>query len=316
MRTEGARAPVVVITGPTAVGKSALALELAARAGGEIVSADSRQVYRFMDIGTAKPTPAERALVPHHVVDVAYPDEPYSVADYQQTGERALADIASRGRPALVVGGSPHYIQALLDRLRLAPRSPALRTWLERADRARPSQLDGWLAALDSASARAIDPRNRRRVIRALEVTLLVGRPFSQAGRRREPSIPATWIGLRRERAALHQRVRARVRGMLDAGWLEEVRLLVAMGYAPTLPSFTATGYADLVGAVRGELRVDEAAERVRLATNAFIRRQETWLRSEPRIQWFDASDSRLVSRVQTVVQATRADSRSSAPGA
>jgi tRNA dimethylallyltransferase len=289
----------VVITGPTAVGKSQLALDLALRVGGEIVSADSRQVYRYLDVGTAKPTLAERAAVPHHLIDVVYPDEAYSVAAYQRAAQRALAEIAARGRAALVVGGSPHYIQAVIDRLRPAPADLRLRAWLQQVDRrGATARLDAWLSVLDPVSAQAIDPRNRRRVMRAIEVTLTTGRPFSAAGRQREEPVPAVWIGLRRDRASLHQRVAARAEAMLRAGWLEEVRILLAMGYTPQLPAMSATGYAELVRVVRGETSLDEAMRRIRLATHAFIRRQETWLRAEPRLQWFDAAAPDLIDQV------------------
>lgn len=290
---------MVVITGPTAVGKSELAFDLARRMGAEIISADSRQVYRYMDIGTAKPGAAERAAVPHHMVDVAYPDEPYSVAEYWRAGERMLADIASRGRVALVVGGSPHYIQALVDRLRPPPRHPALRGWLERADAAAPpGRLDDWLGALDPLSARAIDGRNRRRVLRAIEVALLTGRPYSQVGHSREAPIPAVRIGLRRDRRSLYQRVEGRVAAMLRDGWLEEVRTLLAMGYSAHLPAMTAAGYAELARVVQGEATLAEATERIRFAVHAFIRRQETWMRGDPGIHWLDAADPGVLSTV------------------
>jgi tRNA dimethylallyltransferase len=290
---------LVVITGPTAVGKSALALDLAQRLGGEIVSADSRQVYRYMDVGTAKPAVAERAAVPHHLVDVVYPNEPYSIAAYQEMGLRALADVSARGRAALLVGGSPHYIQALVDLLRPAPRNSRLRAWLERTDRASPPErLDTWLRALDPRAAREIDLRNRRRVLRALEVTLTTGRPFSQAGRQREPSLPAIWIGLRMERSLLHERVERRIGAMLKAEWLEEVRALLAMGYPATLPAMSATGYAELVRVLAGDLTLEDAVQHVRHATHAFIRRQETWMRAERRIHWLDAAEAeRLLPR-------------------
>jgi tRNA dimethylallyltransferase len=290
--------PVIVVTGPTAVGKSRLAMELAGWLGGEIVSADSRQVYRYMDVGTAKPDIGERASVPHHLVDAVYPDEPYSIADFQAGAERALRSIADRGRVALVVGGSPHYIQALVDRLQPAPRFPALRDWLERADAADPTRrLDAWLRELDPAAAAAIDLRNRRRVLRAIEIILGTGRPFSNVGRQRGELIPALWIGLRLGRATLYDVVARRFSAMLEHGWLEEVRILLAMGYSPSLPSLTATGYADLARVVRGEASLDEATTRILHATHAFIRRQETWLRAEPRVRWLDAADPALAER-------------------
>ena len=284
---------IVVVTGPTAVGKSELALTLARRLDAEIISADSRQVYRYMDIGTAKPTVAERAAVPHHLLDMTYPDGPYSIVRFQRDGERVLADLAHRRKTALIVGGSPHYIQALVDRLQPAPRSAELRKWLKREDERQPPEyLNRWLRALDPAAAASIELRNRRRVLRALEVCLATGRPFSAAGRERGEPRAALWIGLRRDRAALHARVEHRIHEMLKAGWLEEVRILLAMGYAPSLPSMSATGYAELAQVIKGTLTIEEAVTRVRHATHGFIRRQDAWLRADPRVQWFDASDS------------------------
>lgn len=291
--------PLLVITGPTAVGKSGVALEVAERLSAEIISADSRQVYRYMDVGTAKPSVAERARVPHHMVDVAYPDEPYSIARYRHEAERAIEDVIRRDRMPLVVGGSPHYLQALLDRLEPAGQSSGLRAWLQRADAAGgPSVLDRWLRTLDPETAQRVDPRNRRRVLRAIEVILVTGRPFSQAGRRRSQPAPALWIGLRRERAALRERIQQRVASMLDAGWLHEVWTLLLMGYAPSLPAMSATGYPELARVVTGEWTLNEAAQRIRFATQAFLRRQETWLRSETRIQWIDADQPEVVDAV------------------
>jgi tRNA dimethylallyltransferase len=290
--------PLLVLTGPTAVGKSDVALQVAEALSAEIVSADSRQVYCYMDVGTAKPGLADRARVPHHMIDVAYPDEPYSIARYRREAERSLQEVMERDRVPLVVGGSPHYLQALVDRLEPAGQSRPLRRWLERADAAAPGALDRWLAALDPASAQRIDARNRRRVLRAIEVSFLTGLPFSQAGRRRSQSRPALWIGLRRDREVLRQRIETRVLNMIGAGWLEEVRTLLLMGYASKLPALSATGYPELARVVHGEWSLEEAVERIRFATQAFLRRQETWLRSEARIQWIDAERSDAADRV------------------
>jgi tRNA dimethylallyltransferase len=265
-------------------------MDLAVRLNAEIVSADSRQVYRYMDIGTAKPTIAERARVPHHLIDVVYPTATFSIASYQGRAQEALKKIRSAGRIALVVGGSPHYMQALVDGLEPGPTSTSLRAWLERSDRSRASDLDRWLRELDPEAADRIDLRNRRRVIRALEVTLLTGRRFSEAGRRRSPSLPVLRIGLRLPREVLHQRIERRLTAMLEAGWLDEVRRLLMMGFAPTLPALSATGYPEMVAVVEGRLSLDEAVLRTQHATNSFLRRQETWLRADDRIEWLDAS--------------------------
>jgi tRNA dimethylallyltransferase len=294
----------VVITGATAVGKSELALAMAQRWNGEIISADSRHVYHYLDVGTAKPTVAERVVVPHHLINVAYPDEPYSVVAYQSQASRALADIHARGRVALVVGGSPHYIQALIDRLQPAPRNQSLRAWLDRADVAGGTdRLNRWLEALDPAAAVTIELRNRRRVRRALEVILTTGKPFSDVGRRRADSIPAVWIGLRRERRALHDRIDRRVHAMVEAGWVDEVRTLLAMGFSPKLPALSATGYGAIAAALQGDLPLDDAIERIKIDTHAFGRRQETWLRAERRLHWFDAAAPGLEAHVLAAVE-------------
>jgi tRNA dimethylallyltransferase len=276
-----------------------VALQVAERLPGEIISADSRQLYRYMDAGTAKPTVAERSRVRHHLVDVAYPDDSYSVARYRREAERAVAGVAGRGRVPVVAGGSPHYLQALVDRLEPAGQSPALRRWLDRIERADGgAALDRWIRLLDPVAAESIESRNRRRVLRAIEVTLVTGRPFSQAGRQRAESVPALWIGLRRERAALRDRIEKRVGRMIEGGWLEEVRTLLLMGYSPRLPALSAHGYPELTRVIRGEWTLEEAVQRICFATQAYVRRQETWLRGDPRIQWLDADQPLIPERV------------------
>lgn len=294
--------PIVVLTGPTAVGKTALAVAAAGRLDAEIVSADSRQIYRYLDIGTGKPTLDERLSAPHWMVDVAYPDQAFNVVDFQRGAAHALADIAARGKRALVVGGSPHYLSALIDGLEPPPVNLRLRRWLERADLREPGQIDAWLAVLDSAAARTIEPRNRRRVIRAVEATLTAGRPFSQAGVS-TPRPDVLWVGLRLDRPALHQRVAERVRAMVEAGWLAEVRLLLAMGYSLGLPALSAAGYSELARVLRGEQDLSTAIQRVIYATNSLVRRQETWLRREPRLHWLDAAAHELPDQFIEVIE-------------
>jgi len=307
--------PLLVITGSTAVGKSEVALELAERLSGEIVSADSRQVYRFLDAGTAKPTIAERARVPHHLVDVAYPDESYSIARYRVDAEQAVASVAGRGRVPVVAGGSPHYLQALVDRLEPAGQAPGLRRWLQTTDQTNgPAALDRWLRALDPVAADAIESRNRRRVLRAIEVSLLSGRPFSLAGRRRMEALPALWIALRRDREEVRDRIQRRVDRMIAAGWLEEVRTLLYMGYSPRLPALSAHGYPELARVIRGKWSLEEAIQRICFATQAFVRRQETWLRADARVMWIDASAPDVVEQVIDAWQLFLHNRKSSAP--
>ncbi|HKS70644.1 MAG TPA: tRNA (adenosine(37)-N6)-dimethylallyltransferase MiaA [Ktedonobacterales bacterium] len=297
--------PLLVLVGPTATGKTALALALAERLRGELpgrpsdaptleaVSADSRQIYRLMDIATAKPTPAERARLPHHLLDVVWPDESYTLAQYQADANAAIAEIAGRGALPLLVGGTGLYVRAVVDGLAIPAVAPApeLRAELEAEAAAHgPEALHARLAALDPDAAARIAPRNTRRLIRALEVTLLTGRPFSaQQGRRPTPYRPLL-IGLNMDRAALYARAAARIEAMLAAGLVEETRTLVARGYDWTLPAMSSLGYREIGAYLRGELTLEAAVERFALATHAYIRRQLTWFRSDTRIHWLDAA--------------------------
>lgn len=297
------QAPLIVLTGPTGVGKSALALTLAERFGGEILVADSRQVYRELDIGTAKPTPAERARVPHHLIDLVPPDAPFSVADYQEAAEAALGEVVRRGRLPFLVGGTLHYIQAVVDRLALprVPPQPALRAELEAvAQREGPAALVERLRRLDPEAAARIDPHNTRRLIRALEVIAATGQPFSVVGRRRGPARPALHLALTAPRAELYARIDARVHAMLAAGWLAEVARLLAR-YDPALPSLSGIGYRELAQVVRGERSLAEAVPLICHRTHAFARRQYTWARRDPRLEWFAIGpelEERVAARV------------------
>lgn len=282
---------VLAIVGPTAVGKTRLALALAERVPLEIVSADSRTVYRGMDIATAKPTPAERARVPHHLLDVAEPDQPYSLAMYQAAALAAIADIIQRGRLPLLVGGAGLYVSAVCDGLMLpdVPPDPELRDTLE----ARARQ-DGWqalqplLRAVDPTSADRIDPRNVRRVIRALEVHHVTGRPFSSWQTPGPSPVEAIRVGLALERERLRDRIDARIDSWLAGGLIDEVRALLERGYAPDLPSMSGLGYREIAAYVRGEISLDDARDRMRIATHQYAKRQMIWFRRDPRITWFD----------------------------
>jgi len=278
---------VVAIVGPTASGKSALALRAAERSGGEIVSADSRQVYRGMDVGTAKPTAAERARVPHHCIDLVDPSEPYDAARYQRGGRAALADVASRGKTAYVVGGTGLYVRALLDGLLLeaAPTDPALRASLERrADAEGPAVLHRELARIDPAAAERVDVRNARRVVRYLELAMLAGRVPQE----RDAPVAARRIGLDPPRAWLDLRIDARVRQMVDGGVLEETRRLVDAGVDARLPSMSGHGYLHWAAHLRGEVGLDAAIAATAKDVRAYSRRQMTWFRRDPEIRWVD----------------------------
>ncbi|MBI2867489.1 MAG: tRNA (adenosine(37)-N6)-dimethylallyltransferase MiaA [Chloroflexi bacterium] len=287
--------PLIAIVGPTAVGKTALSVALACAFDGEIVNADSRQVYRGMDIGTGKPSPEQRALVPHHLIDVADPDEDFSLARYQDLAREAIASIHQRGRTPLLVGGSGLYVWSVIEGLRLPRVAPdsAFRARMEQRARA-----EGYLAlqrelqAVDPVAASRIDPRNVRRVIRALEVHHATGLPFSQAQRREAPPYRMFILGLHCDRAELYRRIDQRVDDMLAAGWLEEVRRLVGCGYGPDVPAMSSLGYRELVDCLSGRTSLAEAAQQIKRNTRRFARRQYAWFRlADPRITWLALGD-------------------------
>jgi tRNA dimethylallyltransferase len=292
---------VIAIVGPTASGKSALAMRAAERTGGEIVSADSRQVYRGMDIGTAKPTAAERRLVPHHCIDLVDPGTPYDAARYQRDARAALADIARRGKIAYVVGGTGLYVRALLDGLALdeAPTDRDLRSMLEaRAEREGAAALHRELATIDPGGAERVDPRNARRVVRYLELALLKGSVPAARGDR----IAASRIGLQPPRAWLDARIALRVRHMVDDGVLDETRRLVERGLDPRLPSMSAHGYVHWAAHLRGELTLTGAIAATAKDVRAYSRRQMTWFRRDPEIRWVDPTSSDPLSLLEEVV--------------
>jgi len=257
--------------------------------GGEIVSADSRQVYRGMDIGTAKPTRAERSRVPHHLVDVADPGERYDVFRYQRDARAALDAISARGRTAVVVGGTGLYVRALLDGLDLAsvPTDPILRARIAAdAERDGAEALHRRLRELDPAAAARVDARNVRRVVRYVEAALLTG--GLSASWRRDGAIPARKIGLATPRQALVVAIEARVRRMVEAGVLDETRALLARGLDPSLPSLSGHGYTHWAQHLRGALTLDEAIALTIRDTRRYSRRQMTWFRRDGRIRWID----------------------------
>ena len=279
---------MIAIVGPTASGKSALAMRAAEKLAGEIVSADSRQVYRGMDVGTAKPTLEERARVRHHLIDVAEPGERYDVARYQRDARATLAQIRARGRAAIVVGGTGLYVRALLDGLELAalPHDPLVRARIEAEAAGGAAAIHARLAAVDPVAASRVDPRNVRRVVRYLEVVSVAGRISDRW--RRGPSVPALRIGLRPPRAWLADAIAARVRRMVVDGVLEEARGLVARGMDPALPSMSAHGYVHWVAHLRGEIDLETAIARTARDVRAYSRRQMTWFRRDGQIRWFD----------------------------
>jgi tRNA dimethylallyltransferase len=288
------RRPPLALVGPTAVGKTDLSLALAEAVDAEIVSIDSMLVYRGMDVGTAKPSMEERARVRHHLIDVVEPSEPFSVARFQEAAREAIGQIVRRRRAALLVGGSGLYFRAVVDELEFPGTDPATRSELERqADALGPERMYERLAASDPIAAARIDPGNVRRTVRALEVPAITGRPFSVFaeawGRYDVGSVRAA--GLRMPREALIARIGLRVRSMLDAGWLEEVRSLVERWFGGWLTSTQAIGYAELARHLRGEMTLGSAVETTVKRTGNLARRQMSWFRRDPRIRWFDVDE-------------------------
>ena len=279
----------LVIVGATASGKSVLAMELARRRPGvELVSMDSMALYRGMDVGTTAPTAAERAEVPHHLVDLVDPTEDFTVSEFQVAARRALDDMEGRGARAVLVGGTGLHVRAVVDDLEIPGRYDEVRVVLD-ADDDTPG-LHTRLAGLDPVAAGRMEPTNRRRVVRALEVTLGSGRPFSSFGPGLEayPATPFTQVGLRVDREVLDRRIADRYRHQLEDGFLDEVRWLAALDGGPSRSAAQALGYSELLAHLRGECTLADAIADAVAATRRFARRQERWFRRDPRIEWFD----------------------------
>lgn len=280
------------MVGPTAVGKSAFALEACERHAGEIVSVDSMQVYRGLDRATSKPTPAERARAPHHGVDLGEPGDDFSMGDFVRAAERAIAGIAARRRLPVLVGGTGLYLRALLRGMAAAPRrDPALRRrLLDRAERRGVGSLHRLLTRLDPATAARLGARDRQRLVRALEVRLATGRPLSAVlgdepfGADRYDAIK---IGLTMERPALNARIDARVDRFFDAGLVEEVQALLGAGRPPSANAFKALGYRETAAHLRGETDLETAKALTRRNTRRYAKRQMTWFRRETGVAWF-----------------------------
>ena len=287
------RPPLAAIVGPTAVGKTGLAIELAERFGGEIVSADSRLFYRGLDIGTAKPSLAERQRVPHHLIDVANPDEVWSLATFQEKARLVIEQIHARGRLPFLVGGTGQYLRAVTQGWQAPQVEPdvrlrqALEAW---SDQIGPLGLHARLAVIDTQAAQQIDWRNLRRSVRALEVIFTTGRRFSEQRRQSDSPYRLLTLGLTRPRPELFERIDARVDAMIVAGLVDEVRCLLAQGYAPELPSFSAIGYREIIAHLQGKSSLAEAIQEIKRDTRIFVRRQANWFKlGDPEIHWFDA---------------------------
>ncbi len=287
--------PLLLIVGPTACHKSETALRLAERWGGEILSVDSVAVYRGMDIGSAKPTAQERQRVPHHLIDIADPDDTdFSVAAFQQAADAALKDLEDRRVQPILVGGSGLYCDAVLEDMGYAlPADKALRSRLEAEYDADPGAFFAQMAKDDGPSGQKLHINDRKRVVRAREVFLLSGKPFSSFNRaymaaQRQDRYPAVRVGLIMPREQLYARIDQRVDSMMAQGLLDEVAELAARGYDRQLPAMQAIGYAQLFAYLAGEVSLDAAVETIKRATRQFAKRQLTWFRRDERVRWFD----------------------------
>jgi tRNA dimethylallyltransferase len=294
--------PIVAVVGPTGSGKTDLAVDLALALGGEVVNADALQFYRGMDIGTAKATPQERRGVPHHLLDVLDVTEEASVSTFQAWARAAIADIQSRGRRAILAGGSGLYVRAALDVLEFPGTDPAVRSRLEaEAERDGITALRARLESVDPVSAGRLG--DLRRIVRALEVHELTGRPFSSFMPERRYAAPAVQIGLDLDRAVLHERLAARVRRMVDAGLPAEVARLAEAGLREGRTASRALGYGQFLRVLDGESTPEQAAEETIVATRQFARRQLTWFRADPRVHWLDALSPHLAAEALAVVR-------------
>ncbi len=298
--------PLVAVVGPTATGKSDLGLALAAELGGDVVNADAMQLYRGLDIGTAKLAPAQRAGVPHHLLDLLDITETASVAAYQREARRTVEQLRAAGRPPVLVGGSGLYVQAVVDELDFPGTEPRLRAALEAelADRG-PEVLHRRLAEVDPAAAHLVLPTNGRRIVRALEVITLTGRPFAaRLPTGGPPRYDAVLLGVDRSTADLDDRIARRVARMFAAGLVDETRALLTLGLQEGRTASRALGYQQVVAALdRGSALGPAAAETVR-ATRRFVRRQRSWFRRDPRVHWLDAADPDLLDRAIAVITA------------
>jgi tRNA dimethylallyltransferase len=300
--------PVLAIAGPTATGKSDLAVALAERLDGEVINADSMQLYRGMDVGTAKLPPAERRGIAHHLLDVWPVTKSAAVADYQALARAAIAAVHSRGRLPVLVGGSGLYLRGALDHLEFPGESPEIRArrYAELAERGAPA-LHAELAGRDPAAAEAILPTNGRRIVRALEVIELTGRPFTATMPGFDSVYDTTFVGL--DRDDLDERVARRVDVMIERGFVAEVRELLRAGLRDSPTAGKALGYAQLLavldddGDLVGDLQA--AVEATVRATRRFVRRQRSWFRRDPRIAWVDAADPALIDRVRRILPPT-----------
>ena len=299
--------PLIVLLGPTAVGKTALSIDLAKALDGEIISSDSRLFYRGMDIGTAKPSAAEMAQVPHHLVDVEDPDQTWSLALFQKKAYAAIDDIHARHKIPILVGGTGQYVHALAYGWEMPTQAPDdhLRDVLERwGQEIGAYPLYQKLAILDAEAARNIEWQNMRRTIRALEVIFHTGKRFSSQRRKGNQRYPVLLIGLWRPREEIYQRVDERIEVMFEEGFAEEVQRLLDAGYTPEMRSMASIGYRETTAYLRGEMTLEEVKSRMRQLTHQFVRRQGNWFKdSDPNIQWFDLHEENVFQSILDTIQ-------------
>ena len=307
MQSKNPKHPLILIVGPTAVGKTEISIQLAERLNGEIISADSRLFYRGMDIGTAKPSAEEQARVPHHLIDIANPDEILSLAVFQQKAKEIIDDIHTRIKLPFLVGGTGQYVRAVTQGWTPPEVEPndELRDQLEKEkDEKGIYWLHDKLRNLDPEAASKIDPRNARRTIRALEVIMATGKKFSEQRGQGESPYHLITIGLTRPREELYQRVDERIELMFSNGFIDEVKTLLDNGYPPTLPTMSAIGYREVVSVIQGELTEEQAKVQIRRATRIYVRRQANWFKeSDPNIHWFKVQEGAIEEIDETVRQ-------------
>ncbi len=298
--------PLVIIVGPTAVGKTSVSIELAKTFDGEIVSADSRLLFRDMNIGTAKPSKEEMSNVPHYLINVANPDEIWSLAEYLRSAKQRIDDIHQRKKLPFLVGGTGQYIRAIIEGWKIPPQSPdlllrnALEAWAEEIG---PEAFHACLSRLDPEAAQLIDYRNVRRVVRAVEVIYKTGKRFSELRSKQECACQPIILGIDRPRDELYDRVDIRIEQMLDDGLVKEVQGLLDKGYSPKLPTMSAIGYAEIIKYLEKEISLDEAVQLIKRNTRVFVRRQANWFKpDDPRINWVDADDT-IVEEMAKIIR-------------
>jgi len=290
------------LIGPTGVGKTEVALEVALKLGAEIVSCDSRQVYKYMNIGTAKPTPLQQDKVKHHMIDLVYPDEDFNAWDYAIKAREIIKDIHARGKVPFVVGGSGLYLKALIDGFFLLPKPN--RSIREQLKRESPEKLHEKLSKIDREAAKKIHRNDLQRILRALEVYEITKIPISTLQARRAPfDCNPIYIGLKMERNKLYQRIEERVDQMMDAGFLKEVESLLDKGYGPNLNSLQTIGYKELISYIKGEIRLDNAIKLIKRNTKRYAKRQMTWFKGIRNVYWIEIPTDNIVEKILDIIK-------------